>query len=292
MTVDAGTTGAMRHAVIAWERTPTNVMLARAGDWLLVDPVRALKVLRPGDVALARLDVRPTLDGIQVGMEALGELSARGVTILNDPSTLLSTHDKLLTARLLAGAGIAHPETRLLTSVTAAREWSGPVVVKPRFGSWGSYVERCDSQEELTRHIASIQDHRWFRSSGALLQSLVPPSGFDLRLVVARQRVVGAVLRVSADGEWRTNVALGAHRVATTPPADAIRLAIEAAAAVTGSLVGVALLPEGSGWVVLEVNGAVEFTSEYSFAGDVFAAATEALSRRVEKRPALARAGR
>ena len=107
----------MKHAIIAWERTPTNVALARAADWLLLNPVRALKVLRPGDVALARLDVRRTLDGIEVGMEALGELSARGVTILNDPSVLLSTHDKLLTARLLDGAGIAHPETRLVTAV-------------------------------------------------------------------------------------------------------------------------------------------------------------------------------
>jgi RimK family alpha-L-glutamate ligase len=282
----------MRRAVIAWERTPTNLALARAGDWLLVDPVRALKVLRPGDVALARLDVRPTLDGIQVGMEALGELSARGVTILNDPSTLLSTHDKLLTARLLAGARIPHPETHLLTSATPTREWAGPVVVKPRFGSWGSYVERCDSQEELTQHLSSIEDHRWFRSSGALVQSLVPPSGFDLRLVVARKRVVGAVLRVSAEGEWRTNVALGAERVPTVPPADAVRLAVEAAGAVNGSLVGVDLLPDGDGWVVLEVNGAVEFTREYSLAGDVFAAATDALSRRPETRPALARVGR
>ena len=279
--------GRMRHALIAWERTPTNVTLARTGDWLLVDPVRALRVLRPGDMALARLDVRPTLDGIQVGMEALGELSARGVTILNDPSTLLSTHDKLLTARLLAGAGIPHPVTRLLTSATPAREWTGPVVVKPRFGSWGSYVERCDSAAALERHIASIEDHRWFRSCGAIMQSLVPPSGFDLRLVVARQRVVGAVLRVSAEGEWRTNVALGARRVPTAPPADALRLAVEAAGAVNGSLVGVDLLPDGDGWVVLEVNGAVEFTSEYSLAGDVFGAVTESLSRRVEARPAL-----
>ena len=38
----------MRHAIIAWERTSTNVALARAADWLLLNPVRALKVLRPG----------------------------------------------------------------------------------------------------------------------------------------------------------------------------------------------------------------------------------------------------
>jgi len=279
----------MTHALIAWERTPTNVALARTGDWLLVDPVRALRVLGRGDVALARLDIRPTLDGIQVGMEALGELSARGVTILNDPSTLLSTHDKLLTARLLAGAGIAHPETRLLRAVSAEHPWTGPVVVKPRFGSWGLHVARCDTASELRQHLDTIEGLRWFRSCGAIVQSLVPPSGFDLRLVVARRQVVGAVLRVSADGEWRTNVALGATRVPVTPPAEAIRVALDAAAAVNGSLVGVDLLPEADGgWVVLEVNGAVEFTTEYSLAGDVFGAAIAALARPVAAVSALA----
>jgi RimK family alpha-L-glutamate ligase len=281
----------MRHAIIAWERTPTNVALARAADWLLLNPVRALKVLRSGDVALARLDVRRTLDGVEVGMEALGELSARGVTILNDPSVLLSTHDKLLTARLLDGAGIVHPETRLVTAAGSAPDWAGPVVLKPRFGSWGLHVTRCDSEDELRRQLDAIAEHRWFRSCGAIVQSLVPPSGFDVRLVVARRRVVGAVRRISAEGEWRTNVALGARRVPTTPPAEAIRLAVDAAGAVNGSLVGVDLLPgSDGGWVVLEVNGAVEFTTDYSFAGDVFAAAAEALADRLEEEPRLLRA--
>jgi len=271
----------MRHAIIAWERSPTNVALARTADWLLIDPLRALSVLRSGDVALARLDVRPTLDGIQVGMEALGELSARGVRILNDPSTLLSTHDKLLTARLLAGAGVAHPKTRLATPTSGEQPWTGSVVVKPRFGSWGSHVVRCDSAGDLHRHLASITPHRWFASSGAVVQALVEPRGFDLRLVVAGDRVVGAVHRVSAPGEWRTNVALGATRTPAEPDARAVTLARSAAAAVNGSLVGVDLLPTGNGeWVVLEVNGAVEFTNEYAL-DDVFAATVDALGERV-----------
>ena len=158
-------------------------------------------------------------------------------------------------------------------------DWAGPVVVKPRFGSWGTHVVRCDSEADLRSHLEVIADHRWFRSCGAIVQELVPPSGFDLRLVVALGRVVGAVTRVCAEGEWRTNVALGAQRVPTTPPPDAIRLALEAAAAVNGSFVGVDLLPgRDGGWIVLEVNGAVELTSDYSFAGDVFDAAAEALS--------------
>jgi RimK family alpha-L-glutamate ligase len=269
----------MTRAIVAWEQTSTNRALARSGGWSLIEPVRALRVLRRGDLALARLDVRPTLDGIQVGMEALGELSARGVTILNDPSTLLSTHDKLLTARLLTGAGVPHPETRLLTAASPDVPWTGPVVVKPRFGSWGLHVVRCETAAEFHDHAASLSRYQWFLACGAVVQELVPPAGFDVRLVVARHRVVGAVARVSAGGEWRTNVALGARRVRITPPADAIRLALRAASVVNGSLVGVDLIPAADGgWVVLEVNGAVEFTDEYSFAGDVFQAASAMLS--------------
>ena len=164
-------------------------------------------------------------------------------------------------------------------------------MVKPRFGSWGNHVARCDTEGALRSHLEVIADYRWFRSCGAIVQTLIPPSGFDLRLVVARGRVVGAVTRVCADGEWRTNVALGARRVPTTPSAGAVRLALDAAATVNGSFVGVDLLPDGAGgWIVLEVNGAVELTDDYSFVGDVFTAAAEALADRLEGEPRLVRA--
>ena len=74
-------------------------------------------------------------------------------------------------------------------------------------------------------------------------------------------------------------MALGATRTPATPSPEAISLARAAAAAVNGSLVGVDLLPTGDGgWVVLEVNGAVEFNGEYLPTGDVFAAAVDALT--------------
>lgn len=113
------------------------------------------------------------------------------------------------------------------------------------------------------------------------MQQLVPPRGYDLRLVVAADRVVGAVIRVSEDGEWRTNVALGARRLPTTPPPEAKELALAAAHAVGADLAGVDLLLDArGGWTILELNGAVEFTSEYSLGRDVFAAVTFELARR------------
>jgi hypothetical protein len=53
-------------------------------------------------------------------------------------------------------------------------------------------------------------------------------------------------------------------------------------------LVGVDLLPTAAGgWVVAELNGAVEFTSDYAPYSDVFAETTLALTREVEARREL-----
>ena len=51
-------------------------------------------------------------------------------------------------------------------------------------------------------------------------------------------------------------------------------LALEAAAAWARSWIGVDLLPDGDGgWIVLELNGAVEFNHEYALDRDPLAAA-------------------
>jgi RimK family alpha-L-glutamate ligase len=267
----------VRLALIAERSTPTNRALCRAmidgAAWEELTPHQALEALRPGDGALGRLDVLPTLDGVDDGLWALGALAARGVQVLNDPAALLATHDKLLTARLLRRHSIAHPLTIHLRDGRAAPPFVSPVVVKPRFGSWGREVYRCDDADALAETLALIGEQSWFQRHGALLQQLVPPRGYDLRVLVAAGRVVGAVHRIAAPGEWRTNVALGAvRRTVDDVPREAAAIAAAAACVSGASLVGVDLLPgTDGGWCVLELNGAVEFTAEYSEWCDVFA---------------------
>jgi ribosomal protein S6--L-glutamate ligase len=128
-----------------------------------------------------------------------------------------------------------------------------------------------------------VSERLWFHA-GAIAQELVPSRGYDLRLVVAGGRVVGAVRRVAAPGEWRTNVALGATRAATLPPAAAVELALAAAEASGLDLAGIELVPEGrGGFVVIELNGAVDFNREYRLIGDPFAVAAAALPRRARE---------
>ena len=212
----------MRVAIVSHRPSATNLALAARG-WNgipaeLMSPREALLTLGRGDVALARLDVSAELDGVEDGLWALERLADGGVLVLNRPAALLSAHDKLLTARILRLAALPHPRTILIERRGNPPDLDFPAVLKPRFGSWGRDVLLCRDRGELERSLATLSSRPWFRRTGALAQELIRPLGYDLRLVVAGGRVVGAAKRIAAPGEWRTNAALGATVVGTSPP--------------------------------------------------------------------------
>jgi [lysine-biosynthesis-protein LysW]---L-2-aminoadipate ligase len=272
----------VKFAVIAHRRSATNDALVAAAAGLglqaeILDPRRALTLLEPGDLALARLDVREKLDGIERGTGELERLAVGGVDVRNPPAALVVAHDKLLTARTLRHAGLPHPHTTLISPAVPVVAPELPLVLKPRFGSWGRDVELCSTPDELEAALVRLQSKPWFREHGALAQELVEPRGWDLRIVVAGGRVVGAACRIATKGEWRTNAALGAQVEPVQPPPLARALALSAARAARTDLVGIDLLPTRNGFVVLELNGAVDFRPVYAPLRDVFSDAVAAL---------------
>jgi [lysine-biosynthesis-protein LysW]--L-2-aminoadipate ligase len=140
-----------------------------------------------------------------------------------------------------------------------------PLVVKPRFGSWGIDAYRCLTDDDVAAVVEVVSDRNWFQRGGAVLQEFVPNAGHDLRVLVAGGQVVGATQRVAEPGEWRTNVFLGAHKLPADLSPEARALALAAVDAVGGDFFGVDLLPlPGDGFVVIEVNAAVDFDHRYS----------------------------
>ena len=196
----------MRVGVIGGPRQETNPLLV--GAWcaaginaLLLSPEEAPWRLDAGDVALIRLDVRRTLDGIEPGLRLLQPLTRRGIRVLNRPGALIGAHDKLETARRLRAAGVPHPRWAHVTASESPLGLEPPVVVKPRFGSWGREVFLCESERELSKCLENVRLKAWFLEHGALVQELVSRTTHDLRLIVAGRQVVGAARRNAAPGE-------------------------------------------------------------------------------------------
>jgi RimK family alpha-L-glutamate ligase len=231
-----------------------------------------------GDTVLGRLDILPTLDGVEPGLLELLLAERRGVTVLNPAKSLLAVHDKLRTAAVLDAVGLPHPPS-LLVRAPSVPPFAGPYIVKPRYGSWGKDVVRCADETTLLRHLEALQTRPWFHRHGALVQQEVPNDGRDLRVVVAAGRVVGAGERVAGPGEWRTNVSCGGKLRPVDLDDGVADLARAAAAVVDGDFVGVDVMPARDGTlVVLELNGAVEFSDDCAIGGrSVALAAADAL---------------
>ncbi|MCZ7588332.1 MAG: ATP-grasp domain-containing protein [Gaiella sp.] len=225
---------------------------------------RDLATLVPGDVALGRLDVLPGCDGVEPGLFHLLVLERRGGRVLNTAAGLLAAHDKLRTTKLLRAGGLPQPRSAWVRTAGDPVPLPAPLVVKPRFGSWGVDVHRCETDAEARRLLVRLRDRPWFRRHGALVQELVPPAGRDLRVLVAAGKVIGAAVRTAAPGEWRTNVSLGGRKKRAEAGPRSEALALAAAAAVGCDLAAVDLLPTEDGPVVLEVNAAADFDDDYA----------------------------
>ena len=266
----------MGFVVAAENRTPTDERLVTAlsGCGVAAEIVLTADVparVGAGDTVLGRIASLPTLDGVQGCVWDLRQLERRSVRILNPASALLATHDKLMTALRLARSDISHPKTAHVDHDDAAvPELTLPVVVKPRFGSRGRDVVRCDDRASLHQTLHRLSSKRWFRRQGALVQELVGGrDGHDRRLLVCRGEVVGAVARETPEG-WRADAA-GALINPVEPTIEESAVAVDAAAAFRADLVVVELLTTDGGPVVLELDAAADFDERYGLPGqDVF----------------------
>ena len=273
-----------RVVVIGSEANETSVQLVSAWcsggiDASLSDARAARTVLVPGDLVVGRLDVLPTLDGVEPGLLDLLLLERSGIEVRNSARALVQAHDKLRTSQVLAAAGVPQPLGGWVGDPADPLPVEPPLVIKPRFGSWGREVVLCEDERAARRALRAAAETRWFRRHGALAQAFVAVTGPDLRVLVAGGQPLGAVSRMPASGEWRTNVSLGGSKAHAEADPVAASLAVAAARACGGDLVVVDLLPlEDGGYAVLELNGAPDFDEDYAMsARSVYLEVAEAL---------------
>lgn len=229
-------------------------VMARVGDGCAQVAAGAIDLTEVSGV-LVRMMPPGSLEQVVFRMDALHRLLALGVPVLNPPRAIEAAVDKYLALAKLEAAGLPVPPTWVGESASSALEafqrLGGDVVVKPLFGAEGRGLVRV-SEIELARRVF----HALERVGSVLyVQRFIPHRGHDVRVFVLGERVLGAIRRHAADGEWRTNVAVGGRAEPLLLDVATERLALHAARAVGAHMAGIDLLPDARGdFFVLEVN--------------------------------------
>lgn len=206
------------------------------------------------DAVLARIIPGGSLEQIIYRVNALHWIEQRGIPVMNPPRAIERSVDKSCTTALLQEAGLPVPETVVCESTAdamAAARAMGDVVIKPIFGSMGHGIVRAAETEVAFRVFKALER----LGTVFYVQRTLEHDGCDIRVFVIAGRVVAAIERRAAAGEWRTNVSQGATAHAVEVPESWAALAVRATAVVGADYAGVDLIPTRDGRVfVLEVN--------------------------------------
>lgn len=190
------------------------------------------------------------------GMAVLRQFEMQGVYPLNESVGIGRSRDKLRSMQLLARDGIGLPVTTFAHDPKQTEEvlelaGGAPVVIKLLEGTQGIGVVLADTNRSAKSVVEA------FRGAGVniLLQEFIKEAGgTDIRAIVIGGKVVAAMKRTGAEGDFRSNLHRGGSAELVKLSPEERSTAIRSAKAMGLNVCGVDMLRANHGPVVMEVN--------------------------------------
>jgi ribosomal protein S6--L-glutamate ligase len=192
----------------------------------------------------------------QYGLAVLRQFEMMGVFPLNESVAIGRSRDKLRSLQLLSRKGIGLPVTGFAHNVDDTEDLialvgGAPLVLKLLEGTQGKGVVLAPTNKAAESVIDAFRE----LSANFLVQEFIREAGgSDIRCFVIDERVVAAMMRQAAEGEFRSNLHRGgtAKLVKLTP--EERSTAVRAARTMGLNVAGVDILRSNHGPVVMEVN--------------------------------------
>jgi ribosomal protein S6--L-glutamate ligase len=190
------------------------------------------------------------------GMAVLRQFEMQGVYPLNESVAIGRSRDKLRSMQLLARDGIGLPVTTFAHDPKQTEEvlelaGGAPVVIKLLEGTQGIGVVLADTKRSAKSVVEA------FRGAGVniLLQEFIKEAGgTDIRAIVVGGKVVAAMKRTGAEGDFRSNLHRGGSAELIKLSPEERSTAIRSAKSMGLNVCGVDMLRANHGPVVMEVN--------------------------------------
>ena len=204
------------------------------------------------DAVIPRIGASVTFYGLAV----LRQFEMMGVYPLNESVAIGRSRDKLRSMQILARDGIGLPVTTFAHDPKETEEvvklaGGAPLVVKLLEGTQGIGVVLADTDRSAKSVIEAFRGV----NVNILVQEFIKEAGgSDLRVLVIGGKVVAAMKRQGAEGEFRSNLHRGgtAQMVKISP--EERSTAVRAAKSLGLNVCGVDMLRTNHGAVVMEVN--------------------------------------
>lgn len=196
-----------------------------------------------------------SLEQVVFRMDAVARLQMAGVLVINSPKAIECATDKYLTTAKLDAAGLPVPRTIVCqeteSAMAAFEELGRDLVIKPIFGAEGRGICRVSDPDLAFRTFRTIE------RTGSVIyaQEFIRHPGFDVRVLVLNERVLGGMKRFGANGDFRTNCAREARAEAHEPTSLECEYALQAARVAGAAFAGIDLLYDERGkCYVVEIN--------------------------------------
>ncbi|MDX1397908.1 MAG: 30S ribosomal protein S6--L-glutamate ligase [Oceanospirillum sp.] len=192
----------------------------------------------------------------QYGLSVIRQFEMMGAYTLTESIALGRSRDKLRSLQLLSRKGVGMPKTGFAHSVDNTKELidlvgGAPLVIKLTEGTQGKGVVLAETRKAAESVIDAFRE----LEADILVQEFIKEAGgSDVRCLVIGKKVVAAMERTAAEGEFRSNLHRGgtAQLTKLTPAERAT--AVKAAQCMGLNVAGVDLLRSNRGPLVMEVN--------------------------------------
>lgn len=204
------------------------------------------------DAVIPRIGASVTFYGTAV----LRQLEMMGVYPVNESVAISRSRDKLRSLQLLSRKGIGMPVTGFANSPDDIQDLikmvgGAPLVIKLLEGTQGIGVVLAETRKAAESVIEAFLG----LNANIMVQEFIKEAGgADIRCFVVGNKVVAAMKRQGAEGEFRSNLHRGGSATLVKLTPDERKTAVKAAQIMGLNVAGVDILRSNRGPVVMEVN--------------------------------------
>jgi ribosomal protein S6--L-glutamate ligase len=240
------------------------------------------------DAIIPRIGASVTFYGTAV----VRQFELMGVFSAVDSQAIVRSRDKLRSLQILSKAGLGMPKTAFTNfskggeKALIERVGGAPLIIKLLEGTQGLGVVLAETKKAGQSVIEAFHGLK----ARIIVQEFIKEAkGADIRAFVVNGKVVGAMKRQGAEGEFRSNLHRGGVATVIKLTKEEKAAALGAAKALGLDIAGVDMLQSERGPLILEVNSSpglegIEQATGVNIAGEIVKFIEESVEKKINKK--------